>query len=52
MLPFFCTEEFIAVNIPNGIGRSEVDNVIDSIGAGSAEPRTAMAGRPNRALAD
>ena len=30
----------------------EVDNVIDSIGPGSAGPHTAVAGRPGRALRD
>ena len=48
----FCNANVFAVIIPDGIGRPEVDNVIDSIGVGSAEPHTAVAGRPDRALAN
>ena len=43
---------FIAVDILGRERRPEVDNVIDSVGARGREPRTAVARRPGRALAD
>ena len=43
---------FIAPTILDGIGRPEVNNVVDQGGARRGEPNTAVAGRPGRALAD
>jgi hypothetical protein len=43
---------FIALDIPDGKSPREVNNDIDGVSDRGGEPDTAMAGRPDRVVAD
>jgi hypothetical protein len=48
----FLSGAFIALDIPGGKGRREVNNDIDGVSGRGGEPDTGMAGRPDRVVAD
>jgi hypothetical protein len=50
--PANCRIQFIALDIPDGKSRREVNNDIDCVSGRGGAPDTAMAARPGRAVAD